>query len=274
VKFTKMHGLGNDFIIAAGEAARLENPGEIARRLCRRRFGIGADGLVLLRPSKKADIEMQIFNSDGTEAEMCGNALRCAARYLVEKEMAPGPVITIDTAVTQIKARVLPGGRVRVDMGPPILESAKIPVSGPPRKVIGEEIEAGGEIFKYTAVSMGNPHCVIFLEPGQEAAAGTYGPLLERHPFFPRGVNVEFCRINGPGDVSVSVWERGAGETLACGTGACAVTVAGVLLGRLEKKAAVRLPGGTLSIEWIDEGPVFMEGPAEFAYEGEVIEQR
>lgn len=270
MKFTKMHGLGNDFIIVSGEAAQLKNPAEAARRLCRRRFSIGADGLVQLSPSGAADIAMRLFNADGTEAEMCGNALRCVARYLVEKEIARGPVVTIDTAVSQKTAQLLPGGLVRVDMGPPILESSQIPVAGPLRRVIGEEIEAGGEIFKYSAVSMGNPHCVIFLEPGQEAAAGAYGPLIESHPFFPKGVNVELCRVKSAREVSVAVWERGAGETLACGTGACAVTVAGVVLGKLERKADVQLPGGILNIEWSSGGSVFMEGPAEFAYEGEV----
>ncbi len=271
MKFTKMHGLGNDFIILSGKEAQLTNPAETARRLCRRRFSIGADGLVLLQPTDTADIKMRIFNADGTEAEMCGNALRCVARYLVEKEIARGPVVTIDTAVSQKTAELLPGGLVRVDMGPPILESNQIPVTGLPRQVIGEEIEAGGETFQYSAVSMGNPHCVIFLEQGQKASAAAFGPLLERHPFFPKGVNVELCRVKSPHEVSVAVWERGAGETLACGTGACAVTVAGVLQGVLERKAAVHLPGGTLNIQWPPGGPVFMEGPAQFAYKGEIF---
>lgn len=268
MKFTKMHGLGNDFMIVSGEAARMNNPSEAAKMLCRRRFGVGADGLVLLLPSKMANIKMRIFNADGSEAEMCGNALRCAALYLAKKQVSGGPVMTIETAAGLKEARILPGGLVRVDMGPPILESSQIPVCGPSRRVIGETIEAGGETFRYTAVSMGNPHCVIFLEPGQEADAASHGVLLERHPLFPRGANVEFCRVNNPTDVTVSVWERGAGETAACGTGACAVVVAGSLYGGLERKAAVRLPGGILQIEWGPEGSVFMEGPAEFVYEG------
>ncbi|MEW5785196.1 MAG: diaminopimelate epimerase [Bacillota bacterium] len=272
MKFTKMHGLGNDFIFVAGEAAKLKNPADTARKLCDRRTGIGADGLVLLLPSEYADSGMRIYNADGSEAEMCGNALRCAARYLVERGLARGPVVTIDTRASLKKAALLPGGLVRADMGPPILESTAIPVSGSSRPVIGEEITAGGARFRYTAVSMGNPHCVIFLDPGQEAPVITIGPLLERHPNFPKGANIEFCRVLNRGEVKVAVWERGAGETAACGTGACAVVVAGVLLGLLERKAAVHLPGGTLQIEWTAAGPVCMEGPAVTVFEGEMGE--
>ena len=270
MKFTKMHGLGNDFIIIDGEAAQLQNPAETARRLCQRRFSVGADGLVLLFPSAEADVEMRIFNADGSEAEMCGNALRCVARYLAEKQAHRGEVVTVSTAAGLKEAHLLPGGLVRVNMGHPVLESERVPVSGPPRRVIAEEIEAGKEKFYYTAVSMGNPHCVIFLKEGQAASASSHGPLLEKHAFFPQGANVEFCRVNSPSEVVVSVWERGAGETLACGTGACAVVVAGVLQGLLERQAAVHLPGGTLQIEWCTNGQVYMEGPATFVYEGTV----
>jgi diaminopimelate epimerase len=268
-----MHGLGNDFIIISGAAARLDNPAEVARRLCRRRFSVGADGLVLLLPSTRADLEMQIFNADGSEAEMCGNALRCAVRFLAEKGMVVGgAALTIGTAAGLKEARILPGDQVRVNMGPPILNSLDIPVLGPPRWVIGEEIEAGGEKFCFSAVSMGNPHCVIFLKPDQQVAASVCGPLLEKHPLFPKGVNVELCRVSGPDEVAVSVWERGAGETLACGTGACAVVVAGVLRGILARRVKVCLPGGILNIEWAERGPVFMDGPAELVFEGEIKE--
>ncbi len=271
VKFTKMHGLGNDFIILSGEDAQLKDPAAEARHLCHRGFGIGADGLVLLLPAEKADILMRIYNADGSEAEMCGNALRCVARYLVERRLAPGPVVTVDTRSSLKTAELLPGGLVRVDMGAPLLESPDIPVTGPPRQVIREEIEANGADYRYTAVSMGNPHAVIFLEPGQDAQTDVVGPLLERHRFFPKGTNVEFCRVVNPNEVEVQVWERGAGETLACGTGACAVVVAGVLQGKLDRQASVHLPGGTLQIEWSPEGPVFMEGPAVEVYVGTVI---
>jgi len=274
MKFTKMHGLGNDFILLAGDAARLEDPSAVARRLCRRRLSIGADGLVLLLPAAKADAEMKIYNADGSEAEMCGNALRCVARYLVEKRIVHGPGVTIMTAAGLKEARILPDAQVRVNMGAPILDSCQIPVAGPSRQVIGEEIKAAGEIFSFTAVSMGNPHCVIFLAPEQEISVAAVGPLIERDQLFPRGINVEICRVNSPAEVAVMVWERGAGETLACGSGACAVVVAGALQGKLARRASVHLPGGTLQIEWIDQGlhgPVLMEGPAEFVCEGEVI---
>lgn len=270
MRFAKMHGLGNDFIVIAGDAARLDNPAAAARRLCRRRFSVGADGLVLLLPSARADLEMKIFNADGSEAEMCGNALRCAASFIAEKGMVGGAALTIDTASGLKEARILPGGQVRVNMGPPIMDSLDIPVLGPPRRVIGEEIEAGGEKFCFSAVSMGNPHCVIFLNPDQQAAASVCGPLLEKHPLFPKGINVEFCRVIGPAEVAVSVWERGAGETLACGTGACAVVVAGVLQKKLARRVKVCLPGGILNIEWAERGSVFMDGPAELVFEGEI----
>lgn len=271
MKFIKMHGLGNDFVILAGKEACLENPSAAARRLCERHFGIGADGLVLLLPGGNADIAMRIYNADGSEAEMCGNALRCVARYVVDQEMAAGPVVTVDTKASLKTAELLPGGRVKVNMGAPLLESLDIPVNAPPGQVVGEKIEASGVTYRYTAVSMGNPHCVIFLEPGQEVEVSKAGPILESHNYFPRGTNVEFCRVKNLREVEVRVWERGAGETLACGTGACAVVVAGMLQGKLERKSAVRLPGGTLEIEWTPEGPVLMEGPAEYVYEGRTL---
>jgi diaminopimelate epimerase len=270
VKFVKMQGLGNDFILIEDIAKKIKDPAGLSRQLCRRRFSVGADGLVLLLPSEEADLEMRIFNPDGTEAEMCGNALRCVALYMQSRGLARGKQVEIKTKASLKKALLLPDGIVRVNMGEPLLESSAVPVAGIPRRVIAEEIAVSGEKYIFTAVSMGNPHCVIFLEAGRQVAISTIGPLLERHPLFPQGANIEFCRTRSPREVEVQVWERGAGETLACGTGACAVVVAGFLRGILEREALVCLPGGELKINWLDGGPVYMEGPAEEVFEGEL----
>lgn len=270
LKFIKVHGLGNDFVLIPDWDPGFGDPAKLAVKLCHRRFGIGADGLVLLFPLASAGWAMRIFNADGSEAEMCGNALRCVARYLITSGRVKGPEVTVDTKASSKWAVLLPGGRVRVDMGAPILDSPAIPVSGHPRQIIAEQVEVAGEKFTFTAVSMGNPHCVIFLEPDRKVVVSHLGPLLERHPLFPQGVNVEFCRVENPKQVQVKVWERGAGETLACGTGACASLVAGVLQGKLNRQAKVKLPGGVLNIYWSPQGPVFMEGPAEEVFTGEV----
>lgn len=270
IKFIKIHGLGNDFVLFPDWDPGIGDPAKLAVGLCHRRFGIGADGLVLLLPPETGDWAMRIYNSDGSEAEMCGNALRCVASYLVTSGRVKGPEVTVDTRAGIKQATVLSGGQVRVDMGAPILDSPAIPVSGPPRRIVEEEIEVAGDKFKFAAINMGNPHCVIFLEPNRKIAVSRLGPLLERHPLFPQKVNVEFCRVEGPDQVQVQVWERGAGETLACGTGACASLVAGVLQGKLHRQARINLPGGVLSIYWSPGGSVFMEGPAEEVFTGEV----
>ncbi|NMA91732.1 MAG: diaminopimelate epimerase [Firmicutes bacterium] len=270
LKFVKIHGLGNDFVLLPDGDPGLGELSKLAVKLCHRRFGIGADGLVLLSPRETGGWAMRIFNADGTEAEMCGNALRSVARYLVESGREKGPEVAIGTRAGVKPATILPEGEVRVDMGAPILESSSIPVAGEPRRVINEELEVAGKKFRFTAVSMGNPHCVIFLETDREVEVPYWGPLIERHPLFPQGVNVEFCRVDSPGEVQVKVWERGAGETLACGTGACATLVAGVLQGKLDRRAKVKLPGGVLNISWPPGGAVLMEGPAEEVFTGEV----
>ncbi len=270
MRFVKMHGLGNDFIVIPPEEKHPEHPQKTARELCRRSFGVGADGLVLLGPSGRADLLMRIYNSDGTEAEMCGNALRCVALYARSRGLAKNDTLTVETRAGVKTAVLRPDGMVRVDMGAPLLDSLDIPVTGARRRVVRETITAGTERFCFTAVSMGNPHCVIFLGPGRQIDLATVGPALEWHPFFPQGANVEFCRVEHPGRVAVQVWERGAGPTLACGTGACAVVVAGVIGGVLEREAEVILPGGTLKVFWPAEGPVYMEGPATEVYRGKI----
>lgn len=278
--FTKMHGLGNDFIVVDNLEAQ-HSPEEMAKKapsLCHRHFGIGADGLVLLNTSREAPFAMQIFNPDGSEAEMCGNAIRCLGKYVWDRKMINGDRVSIQTGAGIMELALnIQGSEVkgiRVNMGQPILDSQQIPVAGPERKVIDEPITAGDKTFKCTAVSMGNPHCIIFVDSLEDIPWKTWGPLLENHSMFPRRTNVEFVEILGPGEVRVNVWERGAGPTLACGTGACATTVAGVITGRLEENVVVHLPGGTLTIQWKQGQPVYMEGPAEEVYRGEVSLER
>lgn len=273
MKFVKMHGLGNDFVIVDSSRERLPpDPAELARRVCHRHFGIGADGLVLVAPGGPDAWHMRIFNPDGSEAEMCGNALRCVARYLYEKKLVAGPRMTVATPAGEMRPEVLlKDGKVtgvRVDMGVPRLERADIPMLGPPGMVIEEPLAVNGRTWRVTAVSMGNPHCVIFLGPGEDVALEEVGPVLEHHPAFPRRTNVEFVRVLAADRLEVRVWERGAGPTLACGTGACAALVAAVLTGRTARAATVHLPGGDLLVEWGPDAHVYMTGPAEFVCEG------
>ncbi|MDI6711335.1 MAG: diaminopimelate epimerase [Bacillota bacterium] len=272
--FMKWHGLGNDFVIVDARRDGLADaPGELARAVCDRHFGIGADGLVFILPAAGADAEMRIFNSDGSEAEMCGNAIRCVARYLFETGGAREPRLRIATGAGVLVPEVIPAGggepaRVRVDMGPPRLSRDDIPMAGSPGRAVNEPLAAGGRTFNVTAVSMGNPHCVIFVPDLDAVPLETLGPVLETHPAFPRKTNVEFVQLLSPEAVRVRVWERGAGPTLACGTGACAVAVAANLNGLTGRRVSVHLPGGVLEIEWAGDGHVYMTGPAVKVFEG------
>lgn len=271
MRFVKMHGLGNDFIIGEDLDLKLENlPGK-AIQWCRRRWSVGADGLVLIQPSENSDYLMRIFNADGSEAEMCGNALRCVAYYL-SRYYSAGEELVIEVGGAFKTTKLLPDGMVRVNMGAPVLQSELIPVAGDSRTIVGENIEAGSLSFKYTAVSMGNPHCVIYPEQIEDVSLETHGPMLENHDMFPRRTNVEFVEVQTPSKIRVHVWERGAGKTLACGTGACAAVVAGIKLGELDPANPVEtmLPGGTLRIMWGADGDVYMEGPVEEVYQGEI----
>lgn len=274
MEFTKMHGLGNDFIVIYGEEALPEDVARLARDWCDRHFGIGADGLVFLLPSEKADVMMRIINSDGTEPEQCGNAIRCAAKYLFDRGIVPRQSMTIETigaGVQPVEITVADGkaAAVRVDMGAPILEAAAIPTSLKGPQVVDQTLEAGGREFRFTAVSMGNPHCIIFVEDAEQVELAQWGPLLENHPAFPRKTNVGFVTVRSLGHLIMRVWERGAGPTLACGTAACATLVASVLNGHSSRKATVSLAGGDLTIEWKeDDGRVYMTGPAEEVFQG------
>lgn len=273
MEFTKMHGIGNDFIIINGFRQVPDDPAALSKRLCARRFGVGADGLILALPSEVADARMRIINADGGEPEMCGNGIRCLGKYLWDAGIARRDPMTIETLAGVLMLSVIPGEdglarAVTVDMGAPRFDPAEIPVDAPENIV---RVPLDGLDARFFCVSMGNPHAVTFDLWPDDDAFRRFGPMMERHPLFPRRANIEFCRVDPQGGVDVRVWERGDGETLACGTGACAVVAAGASLGLLPRATDVRLPGGTLKIEWAGNGHMFMTGPAETVYEGRII---
>ncbi|KPV58656.1 diaminopimelate epimerase [Paenibacillus sp. A3] len=276
MNFTKMQGLGNDFIVLHGHKELPVDASEQAIRLCDRHFGIGADGLVYLLPSAKADYMMRIINSDGSEAEQCGNAIRCAAKYIYDHELVPRDKteLTIETigAGAQAVQLTVKEGRVaavRVDMGAPVLNGLEVPTTIDEPQVIGYPVTVDGREFRFTAVSMGNPHCVIFVEDAVGTDLHAWGPKLETHALFPRKINVEFATVQRRDYADMRVWERGAGPTLACGTGACATLVAGVLTGQMDREAVISLKGGELRIEWSElNNRVYMTGPAEIVFKG------
>jgi len=278
--FTKVQGLGNDFILinCLQEPVWSGDLPGLARRACDRRFGIGADGLVLLLPSDKADVGMRIFNPDGSEAEMCGNAVRCAARFLYERGIVCRKEVRVETLAGVMKPVLLFEGNrvaaVRVDMGEPHLERSEIPMTGPPGRVLNEPLVLDGSTWHVTGVSMGNPHCVIFVPDIEKVPLAEIGPRLETHPSFPQRTNVEFVEAVNPAQVRMKVWERGAGETMACGTGACAAAVAGALNGFTGRTVTVRLAAGDLLIEWAKDDHVYMTGPAEEVFTGNWPEGR
>lgn len=275
--FTKMHGLGNDFVVVYGEQELPSNASELAVKLCDRFFGIGADGLVYILPSAKADFTMRIMNSDGSEAEQCGNAIRCVAKYVYDHGLIDRTEMTIETlgaGVQKLRLTVEEGrvASVRVDMGEPILDGLRVPTTVDQHPVVNHPIEVDGREFRFTAVSMGNPHCVIYVDDAVSFDLGTWGPKLEVHPLFPRKTNVEFATVNSRNQIDMRVWERGAGPTLACGTGACATLVASVLNGSADRSATISLKGGDLFIEWDEhDNHVYMTGPAEVVYTGAVV---
>ncbi|MFD5017800.1 diaminopimelate epimerase [Paenibacillus sp. NPDC058367] len=276
MEFTKMHGLGNDFIVVFGEQELPSNAADLAVTLCNRFIGIGADGLVYILPSERGDYMMRIMNSDGSEAEQCGNAIRCVSKYVYDHGLVNSEQIVIETigAGEQMVTLNVKDGvveTVTVDMGEPVLSGLQIPVAIDAEPVLSERIESDGTEFKFTAVSMGNPHCVIYVEDAVSFDLATWGPKLEVHPLFPRKVNVEFATVLDRGRVDMRVWERGAGPTLACGTGACATLVSSVLNGLTDRAAWISLKGGDLYIEWNEEdNHVYMTGPAEVAFTGSV----
>lgn len=276
MEFTKMHGLGNDFILVEGETALPANAGELAVKLCDRFFGIGADGLVYILPSDKADFMMRIMNSDGSEAEQCGNAIRCVAKYVYDRGLTDKSEVTIETigaGAQKVELTVENGKavKVKVDMGAPILKGLQVPTTVDEDQVVDYPIAVDGREFRFTAVSMGNPHCVIYVDDAVNFDLHTWGPKLEKHPMFPRKVNVEFATVKNRNYADMRVWERGAGPTLACGTGACATLVSSVLNGLTDRTAVVSLKGGELLIEWNEaDNHVYMTGPAQEVYTGKL----
>ncbi|MHB1557753.1 MAG: diaminopimelate epimerase [Isosphaeraceae bacterium] len=275
MRFTKMHGLGNDYVyVSTFDQPVPADPDRLAVVVSDRHFGIGGDGLILIMPSERADARMRMFNADGSEGEMCGNGVRCVAKYVHDHDLARKDRVTIETGrgVLTLDLDIVAGKvrGVRVDMGAPILTSSEIPTTLPGDPPVNVPLRVGGREFAVTAVSMGNPHAVIYVDNVMEFPLEELGPAIENHPAFPRRVNVHIVEVYDPGEVRMRTWERGSGITLACGTGACAVCVAGVLTGRSGRKILAHLPGGDLELEWRDDdAPVFMTGPATEVFSGE-----
>lgn len=272
IKFTKMQGAGNDYVYIDATVQDVVHPERLAVEMSDRHFGVGSDGLVLILPSDKADFRMRMFNADGSEAQMCGNASRCIGKYVYERGLTTKEKIRLETAAG-IKTLDLhvSGGKVSlvtVDMGVPVFEPSAIPVSLPGERVVDMPITVGGTEYRMTCVSMGNPHAVLFVSSLDDVDIHAVGPLAEHHVLFPERCNIEFVEVVSPTEIRMRVWERGAGETLACGTGACATLVAAVLNGLTQRRAKLRLLGGDLDIAWHEDGRVCMTGGAETVFDG------
>ncbi len=276
MKFTKMQGIGNDYVYVNCFQETVADPGKTARLVSDRHFGIGSDGLILIKPSDKADFEMDMYNSDGSQGAMCGNGIRCVAKYVYDYGLTDKTSISIDTksGVKYLELTVENGkvSQVRVDMGAPILEAERIPIIAGTKQVINAPIEVEGKTYHMTGISMGNPHCVVYLDDVRGMDIEKIGPSFEHHEWFPDRINTEFVRVLDSHTIEMRVWERGAGETLACGTGACASAVASVLNGYVEDgEVTVKLLGGDLRIFWDKEkNTVFMTGPAAVVFDGEI----
>jgi diaminopimelate epimerase len=278
MRFVKMHGLGNDYVYV--DCFRQRPPADAAalsRAVSDRHFGVGSDGLILICPSERADARMRMFNADGSEAEMCGNGVRCVAKYVYDHGIAPRNAVTVETGrgVLRLDLEVEEGkvSRVRVDMGEPILAADRIPTTFAGPRVVNESLPATPGVCVeggVTCVSMGNPHAVLYCPDVAAVPLEAVGPVLENLPVFPRRINVHFVQVHSPEEVTMRTWERGSGVTLACGTGACAVAVAGVLTGKTGRDLLAHLPGGDLRLEWSEaDNHVCMTGPAVEVFQGE-----
>ena len=274
MRFTKMHGAGNDYVyVNCFEEPLPENPAQLAREISDRHFGVGGDGLILICRSEKADARMRMFNADGSEAEMCGNGIRCLAKYVYDHGICTKGQLAIETGAgvlaLELELEDSKVRRVRVDMGEPILAAGQIPttLSGDP--VTDVELPLGEKTLSVSCVSMGNPHCITFVDQLTDDWVLSVGPQVETDPHFPNRVNAEFVEVVSPSEIRMRVWERGSGETLACGTGACAVCVAGALTGRTDRKILAHLPGGDLELDWAENNHVYMTGPAEEVFSGQ-----
>jgi diaminopimelate epimerase len=279
MKFTKMHGIGNDYVYVNGFEQPVAEPGEVARRVSDRHFGIGSDGLILILPSDKADVRMRMFNVDGTEGEMCGNGVRCVAKYAYDHGLSRSNPMRVETGRGVLTLELKTDAsdmveRVTVNMGSPILEPERIPFD--PTKAVGTDspyvfrYELGGQPFDVVPISTGNPHSVSFVPDAQAMDLQRIGPLAEHHPSFPKRVNAHWATVISPREIRMRTWERGSGITWACGTGASAVCVAGVLTGRTQRNVLIHLPGGDLNIEWREaDNNIYMTGPATEVFSGE-----
>ena len=270
--FTKIHGLGNDYLYIEALESEVADPAALSQAMSHRRFGIGADGIIVVGASAIADFRMRIYNADGTEAEMCGNGLRGLGKYVFERGLTSKERMAVETGAGVLEVQVLPADgkveRARINLGAPRLERGDIPMDGPPGRVLDEALRVNGATVNVTAVSMGNPHCVIFVDDVEGAPVEKLGPQIERHPTFPRRTNVEFVQVLGTNEVRQRTWERGSGETWACGTGAAAVTVAGALTERTARSLLVHLTGGDLDVEWSEAGDVIQTGPTVEVFRG------
>lgn len=275
MKFTKMQGIGNDYVYVNCLQETIENPSELAKKISDWHYGVGSDGLIMINPSDKADFEMEMYNADGSRGEMCGNGIRCVAKYVYDYGLTDKTSISVETlaGIKYLDLTVEDGKvvLVKVDMGKPMLRSEEVPVVSEKEEVIDEPITVDGQEYRMTCVSMGNPHAVVFIDQDvKEFPLETVGVKFENHERFPKRVNTEFVNVLDRHTAQMRVWERGSGETLACGTGACAVAVACALNGLTEDEVTVKLLGGDLQIKWDREkNTVYMTGPAEVVFDGE-----
>jgi diaminopimelate epimerase len=273
MRFTKMEGLGNDYVYVNGFEVEVADPPELARAISDRHFGVGSDGLILILPSETADVRMEMWNADGSRAEMCGNGLRCVGAFAHRHGLVDRDEMVVETGAGPLEMAVLETdglrARVRIELGRPRLERSEIPMLGDPGRVIEEPVEAAGEPLRIPAVSMGNPHAVSYVDDVAGFPVERVGAALETHPAFPNRVNAEFVEVRSETEVVQRTWERGTGETKACGTGAAAVAVAGVLTGRTTSPLTVHLLGGDLLVEWDGDGPVRQTGPAVEVFTGD-----
>ncbi len=274
MNFSKMHGIGNDYIFVDCFDQQVNEPAELAKVISDRNFGVGSDGLILIMPSDAGDVRMRMFNTDGSEAQMCGNGVRCVAKYAWEHGLAKSNPMGVETAagIRSIELSVTHEGKVeaaKVDMGRPVTAPEEIPVNIPQQKVVNMPLRTSKHAYEMTCVSMGNPHVVIFVEDVTKIPLEQVGPEIEKHPLFPQRTNAHFVEVITAAEVKMRTWERGSGITLACGTGASAVCVAGVLAGKTQRKILAHLPGGDLELEWDEETDhVFMTGPATEVFTG------
>lgn len=275
MKFTKMQGIGNDYVYVNCFTEKVENPSQVAVRVSDRHFGIGSDGLILIKPSDVADFEMEMYNADGSQGAMCGNGIRCVAKYVYDYHLTDKTSISVNTksGIKYLDLTVENGKvkEVKVNMGAPVLKTAEIPMIYSKEQVIAQPLNINQNLYEVTAVSMGNPHVIVYMNDVKNLKIEEVGPYFEKSSVFPESVNTEFVRVIDRNTVEMRVWERGSGETLACGTGACAVAVACVLNGYTEEQVTVKLLGGDLKIFWDWEANlVYMTGPAEVVFDGEI----